>query len=325
MVTAEGSWLLFLHQIPPKPVYFRAKVLRRLNQLGALGVKRSAYLLPANDDTLEDLQWLLREIRSEGGEGWIFRCEAVAGYTDDGLRAAFRALRSPDWTELSEAARRLLDNLRAAHRQPEDAVEGGAEWERLQQRRAELQRIDFFGAQERVETEALMAEIEREVAAHARNATGKEPRGGPLGSLRGRTWVTRAGVRIDRIASAWLIRRFIDPAARFEFVDPASWTPGPNDLRFDMFEGEFTHEGDRCTFEVLVERSALRDRALAELAEIVHDVDFKDAKFGRPEAAGVASLVDGMALHIADDAGRIEEGARVFDALYARLRSSPSG
>ena len=103
-----------------------------------------------------------------------------------------------------------------------------------------------------------MTELERSLAPETRRSA--VARDDALAELRGRTWVTRAGVKVDRIASAWLVRRFIDPAALFSFVDPQRYTPGPRDVRFDMFEGEFTHVGDRCTFEVLLERSGIERR-----------------------------------------------------------------
>jgi hypothetical protein len=310
---------MFLHQIPPKPAYFRAKVLRRLTQLGALAVKNSAYLLPETDDTSEDLQWLLREIRSEGGEAWIFGCHTVAGTTDEQLRDAFRTLRSADYVELSEAASDLLDDIRrtgpAAASRP-SASGRETEWERVKRRYEEIKRIDFFRAPQRAELEVLMAEVERESGS---GKASKDTAEGPLSSLRGRKWVTRAGVKIDRIASAWFIRRFVDPAARFVFVNPKQYVHTPGDVRFDMFEGEFTHEGDRCTFEVLVERSGVRDAALAPIAEIVHDIDFKDAKFDRREALGIASLIEGLAERVTDDSARLDEGARIFEDLYAAI------
>lgn len=318
---APESWFLFLHQIPPKPSYFRAKVLRRLTQLGALAVKNSAYLLPANDETHEDLQWLLREIRTEGGEAWMFRSQVAGGETDDGLRAKFRSLHAADWLELSTSARSLLDGLRAGRSEAGAGLDDRTKIENLQRMRADLRRTDFFGASERDETECLMIELEKEAAPP--KATATQDNGIHTSSLQGRTWITRAGVRVDRIGSVWLIRRFIDPEARFEFVNEAKFEIRPGDLRFDMFEGEFTHQGDSCTFEVLLERCELTEPALRELAEIVHDIDCKDGKFGRPEVAGVQALIDGIVLGSVDDLKRIDEGARLFDALYASKRSLP--
>lgn len=139
--------------------------------------------------------------------------------------------------------------------------------------------------------------------------------------LKGRTWVTRKGVHIDRIACSWLIRRFIDPDAVIRFVAGKGYRPKKGELRFDMFEGEITHEGDRCSFEVLLERAGIEDPALQAIAEIVHDIDLKDAKFGREEATGIASLIAGIAAANSDDEGRLAQGAPVFDNLYQYFKS----
>lgn len=134
--------------------------------------------------------------------------------------------------------------------------------------------------------------------------------------LKERVWVTRRGVQVDRIASAWLIRRFIDPKAQFKFVAPQGYAPSPGELRFDTYDGEFTHEGDRCTFEVLALRFARDDAALAAIAEIVHDIDLKDTKFDRPEAAGLALAFSGIAAGETSDEARLERGAALLDGLY---------
>jgi hypothetical protein len=138
--------------------------------------------------------------------------------------------------------------------------------------------------------------------------------------MRGHTWVTRQDVFVDRIASAWLIRRFIDPKARFKFTATKSYRPKRGEVRFDMFEAEYTHEGDRCTFETLLARAGLRDRALRAIGEIVHDIDCKDAKFGREEAPGIAAIMRGLVRANSGDATRLEQGAAALDQLYASLR-----
>jgi len=151
---------------------------------------------------------------------------------------------------------------------------------------------------------------------------------GPAGAVGriapGTTWVTRQGVFVDRIASPWLIRRFIDPPARFKFVPARGYQPAEGELRFDMFEGEFTHEGDQCTFEVLQERFAPKDRALRALAELVHDVDCKDEKFGRAEVAGLAAMMQGLKRTVDDDVTRMERGAELLDALYEEMKRNRS-
>ncbi|MBI4472878.1 MAG: chromate resistance protein, partial [Acidobacteria bacterium] len=310
------DWLLLLHQIPPQPPYFRAKVLRRLTQLGALAIKNSAYVIPASDETLEDFQWLRQEIEREGGEAWLFRTEIVSGLSDDAVRDAFRALRTPEYQELAEAGRAFLERLRKGKgRDSENDHE--AEWRKLKKRFDEIRKLDFFDAPAHTETEAIMESIDRILHSPPKKK-GTKPR--PQ-DLKGCMWVTRRGVKVDRIASAWLIRSFIDPAARFSFVDPKTYKHAAGEVRFDMFEGEFTHEDDLCTFEVLLAWSGLKDRALRAVAEVVHDIDLKDAKHRRPESAGIAPVIEGITLRHTDDAKRLEEGFTVFEALYARFKA----
>jgi hypothetical protein len=144
----------------------------------------------------------------------------------------------------------------------------------------------------------------------------------PTSELVGRTWVTRQGVKVDRISSAWFVRRFLDPKARLRFIDPKTEEARPGEIGFDMVGGEFTHEGDRCTLETLVRRSAVSDRALKPIIEIVHDIDLKDGKFGRPEAAGVAQILTGLFAASSDDQGRLDRGFAIFDDLYASFRKA---
>ena len=141
--------------------------------------------------------------------------------------------------------------------------------------------------------------------------------------MQGLTWVTRNDVFVDRIASAWLVRRFIDPRATVKFTASKRYRPGGGEVRFDMYEAEYTHQGDRCTFETLLERAGLRDRALRTIGEIVHDIDCKDEKFGREEASGVAALLRGLVRAHPADEDRLERGGALFDQLYAAL-SAPA-
>jgi hypothetical protein len=309
MFNGPGNWLLLVHQVPPTPPYLRAKILRRLTQLGAIPLKKSAYLLPAGDAALEDFEWLRREIVEQGGDAWVLQGSFRSGWTDDAVRDAFRRARAADFAELGAAAHALLDRLRAPDADG-DALT--AEWRRLDRRAKAVARVDFFDAPGRTELEVLMEAIDRTLHPAPGAPGASQP-------LRGRTWMTRAGVKVDRIASAWLIRRFIDPAATFVFADPeASAAPGV--LRFDMFEGEFTHDGDLCTFEVLLRASdAAGDEALQAIGQIVHDIDLKDERYQRPETAGVAALIHGIAGTYADDHRRLAAGAEALDALYASL------
>ena len=142
----------------------------------------------------------------------------------------------------------------------------------------------------------------------------------PPPDLKGKTWVTRQGVHIDRIACAWLIRRFIDADARFKFVSAKNYDGKPGEARFDMFKAEFTHEGDKCTFEVMLDRLGLKDAALRAIAEIVHDIDLKDGKYGREQAAGIAHVIAGVCMTQQDDMARIERSTTLFDDTYEYFR-----
>jgi len=315
---------LFLHQLPPKPSYFRAKVLRQLNKIGALAIKNSAYLLPANEDTLEDLQWVRRLILSGDGESWLFQADAIAGFTTQGLRDAFLDLSRRKYERAAGEARTLLEDLRqdpgsstSAHDEAEGTKPPEYRLRKLKRQYAGIRRTDFFETPEGPELVNLLGTIESTLEPGARIA----PRlSSDIGSLQGRKWVTRRGIKVDRMASAWLIERFIDSAAEFQFVDSAHYEPGPDDIRFDMFEGEFTHEGDMCTFEVLLVFLNLGDPALKAIAEIVHDIDLKDGKFGREETAGIAMILDGIVETYHDDRERLVKGHDLFGSLYERNR-----
>ena len=323
-MTSSKRWLLLLHQIPPKPLYFRAKVLRQLNRIGALAIKKSAYLLPSTEDTLEDFQWLLRHVQEQGGDAWLFETTAVAGHTDESIVEAFRAARDRDYAALADGARALLDAVRAPGAEGEQArLSAEASRQKLRRQLDEVGRIDYFRAEGRRRAEALLDEIARALTEDAvsKSDQAAEQRPLALSGVRGRTWVTRRGVKVDRIACAWLVRRFVDPEATFTFVDPEAYAHSPGEIRFDMFDGEVTHEGDNCSFEVLLDRAALDDPALQAIAEIVHDIDLKDSKFARAEAAGIGPVIEGIVLGTDDDARRIEEGSRVLEALYARFRA----
>jgi hypothetical protein len=192
----------------------------------------------------------------------------------------------------------------------------------LRKRLADVAAIDFFGATGRLSADSLVAGLEARIV-EDKGMAGEQSQTASHATrdLKGRTWVTRRGVHVDRIACAWLIRRFIDPDAIIRFVPGKGYVPNEGELRFDMFDGEFTHEGDRCSFEVLLARAGLSDPALQAIGEIVHDIDLKDGKYGREEATGIAHLVAGIAMANQGDEQRIAQGGPVFDNLYQYFRT----
>ncbi len=318
----EPRWLLLIHQVPPKPAYFRVKVWRRLQRLGAVAIKNSVYVLPRTDQTYEDFQWVMREIVEGGGDASICEARFVEGLSDDQVEALFHAARDADYAQVAEDVRKLFDTLPSG-RDLSDVQRRQVEADvaKLGRRFADITAIDFCTAPGREAVDGLLAGIEQRLRASAAPAgesrAGREP-------VRGRTWVTRHGIHIDRIASAWLVRRFIDPTAKFKFVPAKGYRPERGELRFDMFEAEYTHEGDHCTFEVLLKRFQIDDRALQPIGEIVHDIDLKDSKFERPDAPGVERLIAGIAMAHKDDEGRLTQGSAVFDGLYEYYRRKKS-
>ena len=308
---ADTRWLVLIHQIPPHPSYLRVKIGRRLQALGAVPVKNSVYVLPRGDDALEDFQWVRREILAGKGDASVCEARFVEGLSDDRIEALFDAAREADYAALAKEARTLAPTGRSARRVPSTAQVETA-LRRLRKRFAEVVAIDFFGATGRDTVDELLASIESRLRPPAPEPGSHAP---VPSDVRGRTWVTRRGVHIDRIGSAWLIRRFIDPEARFRFVQGQE-DPVAGELRFDMFEADFTHEGDQCTFEVLLRRFGLQDPALVRVGEIVHDIDLKDDAFHHPETAGLDHLVAGIAMRHQDDEGRLRDGAAAFEALY---------
>jgi len=293
---AAGRWLLLIHQLPPKPDYFRVKIWRRLQGIGAVAIKNSVYALPFNPQSAEDFQWLRKEIAAGGGEAFVCRASFVDGLTDPQIEALFRAARDAEYAEVTRAA---------------ENVDSPIEATRLERRLREVAALDPFGASGRKTAEAAVAKLK----AH-HTTRGKRER-----HVRRRTWVTRPDVHVDRIASAWLIRRFIDPKARFVFGEARE-----DAVSFDMFEGDYTHEGDCCTFETLVQRFGLeQDEALRAIAEMVHDVDCKDGKFGRDETPGLARLIAGIVKRHAQDDARIARGIELLNDLYESLQQSPPG
>ena len=315
------KWLFLLHQLPAKPAYARVKVWRRLQSLGAVTVKNAVYALPDTIEAREDFAWLAKEIAESGGEALVCEAELVEGLTDEGLRTTFVSARNEDYERIATEVETLVIRL---DDESSDAVasETATQAVRLRRQLLETRAIDFFGASGREAAERSLAALDARLQ---EGSVMSKPTPGPqtpeADALRGKIWVTREAVQIDRIASAWLVRRFIDPAARFKFVPGRAYLPRAGEVRFDMFEGEYTHEGDRCTFEVLLQRADLHDAALAAIGEIIHDIDLKDGKYGREETAGIRIVMAGLAAGQRDDEERLARGGAVLDDLYQSLKT----
>jgi hypothetical protein len=323
-IVTKAPWLLLIHQLPAKPAYARVKVWRRLQALGAVIVKNAVYALPSNEETQEDFAWLAREIVELGGEALVCEAELVEGLDDGELRRMFVAVRNVDYARLAKEADALETRL-ANEDSASEVGDIANQTARLRKQLSEVAAIDFFEADGRDAAEQRIAGLEHRMSQGSEAMVTGQVTGGagaaPAG-MGAKIWVTREHVQIDRIASAWLIRRFIDSSARFKFVPGRSYAPRSGEVRFDMFEGEYTHEGDRCTFEVLLQRAGLDDPALAAIGEIIHDIDLKDGKYGREETAGIRTLMSGIAAAHRDDEERLARGGAVLDDLYEYFRTA---
>jgi hypothetical protein len=302
-VGVSNRWLLLIHQIPPKPSYLRAKIARRLHRIGAVAIKNSVYALPRTEGSREDFQWIARELVTEGGEATVCEASLVEGLRDVEVEALFQTLREADYAEIAEEARAALKGDDPA-----------GDLARLEKRMTEVRAIDFFDAPGRESAQSSLEALKKRTARPSPTPAPEKP---DRKDFQKRKWVTRKNVHVDRIASAWLIRRFIDARPTFAFVPGQGYRAKNGEVTFDMFEATFTHIGDRCTFEVLVDQFELREPGLRAIAEIIHDIDIKDGKFARQETAGVASLIAGIALSHEDDEHRLDIGGALFDALLA--------
>jgi hypothetical protein len=233
--------------------------------------------------------------------------------TNKDIVALFQQARDSDYRELNEEISAIDREIKTSHKNGELATSGvAARVSKLRQRLTDIQAIDFFSSPAGSQAESLVSGIETRI----REAPIRKARKSGEVAYTARTWVTRKGIHVDRIASAWLIRRFIDPKARFKFVNGKGYRHEPGELRFDMFDAEFTHEGSLCTFEVLIDRLNIKDRALTPIAEIIHDIDLKESRFARPETAGFALMVNAVCTAHKEDEDRLERGAAMLDDLY---------
>jgi len=317
------DWLLLIHQIPAKPAYFRAKIWRRLQQLGAVAIKQSVYAMPRQEQALEDLTWIVKEIADGGGEATMIEARFLEGLNDHQVIGLFHAARGNDYAKILGEARALRDDWRcqAGESAADCLLEFRGRLEKLRKQFAEVVRIDFFKAPEQLQAEAALNDLETTLIEHRATELAAPVKGSGVAGLTGKTWVTRKNVYVDRIACAWLVRRYADPDARFKFVDSGQYSPGQNEIRFDMAEAEYTHVMNKCSFEIMVERFSLVDSALAQVTKIIHDIDLKESAFGLPETAGILALFDGIIAATDDDLERIARASAVLDGLLTFFKT----
>jgi hypothetical protein len=299
----RAPWLLLMFSLPAKRASERVDIWRKLKRYGALSLRTSGYLLPNRAENLEHFQWLATSVRNHGGESSLAQVQSLDDHSHDDLQKLFIDARSRDYDTLAQHLRKVL---KQKGRTSADLV-------RFRRRLQEIIAIDFFNSPMRGRVETLLA-----AASAAQNASPPNP---DLQTkllkkeYHNRIWVTRPRPGIDRVSSAWLIVNFIDARSRFIFA--ADSRQQPDAIAFDMFqEGGFGHVGDDCTFETLCKRFRISDSKVRTLAEMIHDADLGDSKFGRVEAVGIDRILIGWAQQGVADDELLRRGMELIDGLY---------
>jgi hypothetical protein len=296
-------WIALSFSLPSGSASSRRVALwRRLRQIGAVSPTGSLHLLPAGPEGQEAFDWMAQEIREAGGEALVMPVEKLEEPAEARVVALFRAARDEDYQKIvAEAAEPSAKRERL---------------ERLRRRFAEIERIDFFAALEGPRAAAALAQLEATLSGGTEPA--REVSSVDRAAYRGRTWVTRPRPHVDRLASAWLIRRFLDPEAAIRYSD----TPAEGEISFDSPGAQFGHTGDRCTFETLLAAFSLDDPALQALAGIVHEIDLRDGRSAAPEIPGVDRILAGWAAAGWSDMEVERHGTALFEGLYLSFRQT---
>src|SRR5262245_14477556 len=312
--SAHREWLCLLFVLPAKRAHARVQAWRRLQRAGAVLLKNSAYVLPASPESREDFEWIKQEVVSSGGQAIVLAARAPDAPTEEEIVAAFRAARTRDFEALTSDATRLVRRARQrsagrAGRQLTQSLR------RLRERFDEKAAIDFVGTPGRDEVGALLEQLDQ-LTGRRRTMESSRTTAANAADYRDKVWVTRPQPGVDRMSSAWLIRRFVDSKARFVFGLP---TATPEAIPFDTFEAEFGHQGTHCTFETFCDRFAITDPAVRHIGRIVHDLDLKETKYKETETATIGRLVEGLRRTQPEDAALLQSGIDMFEALYQSL------
>lgn len=317
----DVAWLLFFYSVPSKPVSSRMKVWRRLAKSGAIQFKGAVYALPYNEEHYELFQWLSSEVASMNGEASFVKVETIETIKDSELIALFNLQREKDYHNIGNALEELerkLENIKKGAAM-QDLKKLSELFDKSFREFNEVQRVDFFSSKA---GNTLKKRFEK-AWNDLKNISGMEAKVRAVVPRRaedyqGRTWVTRKKPFVDRMASAWLVKKFIDKAAVFKFIEEKEKERiDKRDVLFDIAGGEFTHTGTLCTFETLLSSFGLKDKALKKIAEIVHELDIRDDLHQNPESKGIEEILRGIRKAARDDAEVLKKGMEAFEMLYA--------
>jgi len=315
------EWLLIFYSVPAHPVSGRMRIWRRLAKAGAVQLKGAVYILPANDENRELFQWIIGEVKALGGDGSFVQTRRIETLTDSEVRELFRAPRDAEYRALSKELDGLERKVQSGRKGAIAGIRASVAGALAAVRKSyeEIRSRDLFDAPLGRDMEKRLRAVETALKDVKDAGPGKPSpvaRKEPQAYQR-RTWVTRKRPFIDRMASAWLIQRFVDRAAKFKFIDEKSiGSLVKGEVAFDIQGGEFTHHGELCTFEVLVRSFGIKDRAVRKIAELVHDLDLKDDKYGHAAGSGLEEVLTGIRKTTKDDAEMLEKGMSVFEMLY---------
>jgi hypothetical protein len=306
LVKKNLAWLLLLVRLPATHSAERVAIWRKLKKSGAIQIQTSTYVLPDDPPRYETFQWLTQHIRDAGGNATLVRAKEIEGLSNERIIELFNAARSKEFTALREMLRPLVVKAKRTS-------DLGDKLDRIRRQFHEIRATDFFDSPKAKDLEIVLQKLEG-AQPRSKIQPKLEPR-----EFRGRVWLTRPRPEIDRVGSAWLIRKFIDPQAKFVFG--VKRVPNRRVLTFDMLEGDFSHDGDDCTFETLARRFGIQDRALRKIAEMVHDADLDDHKFQRNECIGIDRVLKGWAKEGLPDEEILRRGFQCFDGLYTFLQA----
>lgn len=315
------KWLFLVHQVLTPNSKERVKVWRAIKKTGAVLYRNSVYILPYSKERVEDFQWVCQQINDLHGEASIFISSAENKKEDLLMRAAFRKVRDEEYASLLKSTEQFRNRIRTRDRKALTSnVRKRFEKEAKQLREAfdEIRAIDFFSDLPPKKLQRTLTEISKWLSAEVEISKPAPIQPRFVKDYQKKIWTTREGIHIDRLCSAWLVRRFIDRSAKFVFA-PEKKLPAAA-IPFDVFGAEFSHHGEDCTFESLMKAFRIQDRALQQIAEIIHDIDLKDHKFGRVEASGLDLVIRSLGDFIRDDHQFLEVGSSIFDGLYQFFR-----
>jgi hypothetical protein len=301
----DVPWLLLVFSLPARSASQRVQIWRKLQRYGMLALRSSGYVLPNTAANQERMEWLATAIRTYKGQASVVQVQGFDDLPLHRLKQLFVEARSQDYQKLLHEAKKLL--ALSPSRRPSGRLN------RIRHRFQELQDIDFFGNPLRAKVENLLAQADKAgTQTFGRNAKGKS------GEYVNRLWMTRPRPGIDRVSSAWLIRRFIDQKARVIFgIEPSAH---PEAIPFDMFCPQgFGHRGEDCTFETLCKQFAIRDGRVKRIAQMIHDADLGDEKFGRMEGHGLDKVLNGWAKQDLPDDELLQRGMDLIEGLYESL------